>query len=213
VDLNGDGIADVTSGQYWPGIVTFFEGSQTGLKKGAVIPEVGVEQAKTNDMKFAQSTASFVDWDGDGDLDMLIGSVFGDIFININEGTPKQFKFGQRVPLMAAGKPMKVAASKSDPLCVDWDGDGVLDILSGDDSGGVGSFRGIKPTTGNARTFEAPVPVMLGKTKNMVPGFRARLAVADWNNDGKLDLLVGNCEQTTGPKPELTGYVYLFLRK
>jgi hypothetical protein len=211
VDLNGDGILDVTSGQYWPGIITFFEGTPEGLKKGVVIPEKGLPDKSDNRMQFAQSTHSFVDWDGDGDLDLVIGTVFGEVFLNLNEGISKHFKFGRRVPIIAAGKPMK-APAKSDPVCVDWDGDGVMDLLVGDDFAGVTFFKGQPLNAGPSRTFEAGVPLIPGQ-KKVVPGYRARLAVTDWNNDGKLDLLVGNCEETTNKDRKLTGHVYLFLRK
>jgi hypothetical protein len=208
VDLNGDGILDVTSGQYTPGIVTFFEGTPTGFRKGVPIEEVGIDPRGKQDMKTTMATANFVDWDGDGDYDMIVGNVLGEVFVNINQGTPKQFKFGQRVPVMAAGKPIKVT-SKSDPLPVDWDGDGVLDLLVGDEMAGITFFRGVKGPAGAERTFKAGVPLIPGKEK-VVPGYRLRLAVADWNNDGKLDLLVGNCERVNDVT---TGNVYLFLRK
>lgn len=211
MDLNGDGILDVTSGQYWPGIITFFEGTATGLKKGVVIPEQGVPSKSDSRMQFAQSTHSFVDWDGDGDLDMVIGTVQGEVYLNLNGGSAKQYKFGKRIPIMAGDKPMKVG-HKSDPVCVDWDGDGQLDLLVGDDFAGVTFFKGLPSGPNQARTFEPGVPLIPGLTK-VVPGYRARLAVADWNNDGKLDLLVGNCEETTDKERKLTGHVYLFLRK
>ena len=41
-------------------------------------------------------------------------------------------------------------------------------------------------------------------------GYRLRIHVTDWNENGKPDLLVGNCQKT---RTGLTGYVYLFLRQ
>ncbi len=128
--------------------------------------------------------------------------------IGSNQGTPKRFRFGQRMPVLAAGTPIKVAG-KSDPLPVDWDGDGVLDLLVRDERAGITFFRGVKGAASTERAFEAGLPLIPGKEK-VVPGYRLRLAVADWNNDGKLDLLVGNCERIDDVT---TGNVYLFLRK
>src|SRR5205823_3497212 len=36
------------------------------------------------------------------------------------------------------------------------------------------------------------------------PGIRSQIAVADWDGDGKLDLLVGDFRTTLGPRPDLT---------
>jgi len=58
-----------------------------------------------------------------------------------------------------------------------------------------------------------------------VPGYRLRLAVDDWNDDGKLDLLVGNCiegepefsvEADAGAPPArgpTVGHVWVLLRR
>ena len=35
-------------------------------------------------------------------------------------------------------------------------------------------------------------------------GYRANLAVTDWNGDGKKDLLVGDYSSSVGPAPDLT---------
>ena len=179
------------------------------------------ETIDKKDDGFDMATAFPIDWEGDGDQDLVVGSVKGKVFLNRNDGTPTAFKFGDRVPLLAGGKPMKVI-QKSDPIAVDWDGDGTRDLLVGDEAGGVTFFRGTKDFTfaaGISAFTGEPIPPGMNfvahrewwQKQSRLAGFRFRLAVADWNSDGKLDLLIGDCEDDEAGN--LTGYVYLLLRK
>jgi hypothetical protein len=45
-----------------------------------------------------------------------------------------------------------------------------------------------------------------------IPGYRVRLCAADWNGDGQLDLLLGNCESDPQNR-RTTGFVYVLLRQ
>lgn len=223
-DLTGDGILDITSGQYMPGHINLFEGKEDGYAKKRVLEEALDKSAKQDgsNTDVTMATMNLVDWDGDGDKDMVIGSTSGTIAVNINEGDGKVAKFGARKPVVGPDqKPLKVS-QKSDPLPVDWDHDGVLDLLVGCEAGDVTFFRGRKD-----RTFETGVSIFSGKTlpakpgygnvkellgdKAPTPGYRLRLDVADWNGDGKPDLLIGNCEADKKNENTIHGFVYLLL--
>ena len=229
MDLDGDGVLDVVSGRYQPGTVYWFRGEKDGAfgPRQELLPAAG-----ERDMKTAMATTNLVDWDGDGDFDLVIGNVKGAVFLSLNEGSKTDPVFTKREPLLADGAPMKVV-QKSDPWPVDWDGDGALDLLVGDENGDASFFRG----RGDG-TFDQGVSLFSGvvvdpKRKyseakklleekgRVIPGYRLRLSTADWNGDGKLDLLVGNCESeptTVGPDGEkqrggTTGFVRVMLRR
>jgi FG-GAP-like repeat len=176
--------------------------------------------------KFSMTTANSADLDGDGDHDLVLGDTSGSVYWVKNEGTRTEPKFLAREPLRVGDVPMKVP-QKSDPIAVDWDGDGVLDLLVGDEVGDVSFFAGKKGGgygAGVSLFSKLPVDPKGGyasaKKKlepfRVVPGYRLRLATADWNDDGKLDLLIGNCDQAEaeGPKGKRTvGHVYVLLRQ
>jgi hypothetical protein len=158
------------------------------------------------------STASVVsaaDWDGDGDLDLIVGNIDGNVHLIPNEGTAKSYSFGKEVPLEAHGRPVHVA-SRAGPCVADWDGDGDLDLLVGADDGSVSLFR----NTGSRKSPKLASPVQLvgpGEAsygpqapKEVRRGIRSKICVADWNGDGRLDLLVGDLAYQKADLPEPT---------
>ncbi len=233
-DLDADGHLDMITGQYHPGDVTWFRGSENGFEPGVKLPQEG-DPASNGNPAFGNyegepgdigtfeywvySTATFGDLDDDGDYDLIVGGS-GGLRVSENIGDAKNPVFGVRELLLdihgeplktrqlsewelgfyeqAEGAPGLAPASgdiKTNPLAVDWDSDGVLDLMVTDSyvsnkSRAVNFFRGVKTPEGHR--FEPGIELL--RTENgakALPGSGNRVYVDDWNDDGIPDLIIG----------------------
>jgi hypothetical protein len=155
------------------------------------------------------SVVSAADWDDDGDYDLVLGNIRGDVYLIRNEGTMKAWAFAKEQPLEAGGRPVHVA-SRAGPCVADWDGDGALDLLAGADDGSVSLFRNV----GSRKAPELAAAVQLvgpsaargasQASREAQRGSRSKICVADWNGDGRPDLLVGDFGTSKPDRPEPT---------
>ncbi|MFC1587069.1 FG-GAP repeat domain-containing protein [Planctomycetota bacterium] len=153
------------------------------------------------------SKVHMADWDGDGLKDLLVGHDTNIIFYK-NQGTKTAPKFAApaKIPTKRGQFPRRPS-----PYVVDWDGDGVNDLLVGSDAAKVYFYRN---TGSNTKPQLATSDILDLKGDGFNGCYRCRIEVTDWNNDGKKDVLVGNYSSSQKDGKRYSGgNIWLFLGK
>lgn len=131
-DMDNDGDDDCAVGAYFGGIVYF---ENTGSSSQAVFTLRLGSSNPFNDFDIGTfCIPACFDADGDGDLDCILGEIYGDVFFLQNDGSKAapRFKqnFGSENPFDGVDVGMGAA-----PVCVDFDNDGDDDCLIGQGTG------------------------------------------------------------------------------
>jgi hypothetical protein len=132
------------------------------------------------------SAPTATDLDGDGLLDLLVGSEDGTV-TRYEQTAAGSSSFTTGVLLTSGGSTIDVGI-RAAPTVTDLDGNGRLDLLVGGNSGAVTRYE---QTAAGSLTFAASLPLTSNGSSLAVTAFSAP-TVTDLDGNGRLDLLVGN---------------------
>lgn len=162
------------------------------------------------------TSAWSVDWDGDRDLDLLLGDHdHGQVMWRRNDGTATKPMFATKNEwVLQDEQPMVVPGTVTTLRTIDWDRDGALDLLIGSmgdpyaeaTGGGVFLYRNLG--TAAAPKFSTPVvliePSQKGHRAVVRPDAGLYMDAGDIDGDSDLDLVVGGYSMWTPPARTLT---------
>lgn len=208
MDWNQDGKLDIISGCYWTdgedgahmqillgkGKNNFAKAKR--MKNADDEPLQNDSAGSDADMRIICTQQHAVDYDNDGDLDLVVGCFGPEFFLYTNNADEEN---GENIISPKVTElPIKSNGHHSAPHLVDWDGDGDLDLLSGRSGGGVIWFENVG-TRAEPKWAEKPTELVARSESarqradgEIQMGTATRVWATDWNKDGILDLLVGD---------------------
>lgn len=189
-DIDGDGDLDAFIGEYY-GSIKYYK--NTGTARSPNFSEQTELNNPFNNLEVpGNSTPTFADLDGDGDLDAVIGEWQGNIHYYKNIGSPNRPSFVEQTGSNNPFNNVDVGYYSA-PSFADIDGDGDLDAFIGSSDGTIKYFENtgsissprFAPRTGARNPFNG---VDVGRYST--PTF------ADIDGDGYLDAVIGNFDGT-----------------
>jgi hypothetical protein len=227
-DWDGDGDIDIISGNTAGYVAFFENLSGKGVASPKfAAPQLLQADGKTlrimagrngsiqgpAEAKWGYTTQTVADWDGDGLPDLLVNSILGKVVWYRNVGTrpapklataaPIEVEWEGAQPALAWGwvKPQGKALLtqwRTTPVAVDWNKDGLMDLVMLDQEGYLAFFERAKVdgklvVKSPRRVFcdENGEPLQLTKGVAGRSG-RRKLCVTDWDGDGQMDFLLNS---------------------
>ncbi|GAA4441028.1 VCBS repeat-containing protein [Ravibacter arvi] len=161
--------------------------------------------------KWGYTTLSVADWDGDGLKDLIVNSIWGKVQWYKNTGTKGAPRLASAAPVQVDWKgpapkpawnwwvpgPAELSTQwRTTPFAVDWNKDGLTDLVMLDHEGYLAFFERFKkgsehPLRPGNRIFclEDGTPLRLNQ-KNAGGSGRRKFTLMDWDRDGDLDLVI-----------------------
>lgn len=140
---------------------------------------------------FGRPGQNLADFDGDGDMDLLCGSFLDSFTYFQNTGTRTAPVFTEGRPLVNDGQVIAMDLEMIVPHAIDWDHDGDVDLIVGDEDGRVALVEHTGQVVDGLPQFERPY-YFQQVADELKSGALASPSAIDWDGDGDDDLITGN---------------------
>ena len=140
---------------------------------------------------YGMPSPNFADFDGDGDLDLLCGEFVDSFNYFENVGTRTKPQYASARKLTHNGQPIKMDLQMIVPTAIDWEGDGDVDLIVGDEDGRVALVEHTGRVVKGTPEF---LPPKYFRQEAQFAKFGALVTPVsvDWDDDGDEDLVCGN---------------------
>lgn len=203
-DFDGDGDLDIICGEFIDKM-TWFENTGSRTKPNYAEGRLLTNENGILKMDLQMIIPTAIDWDKDGDQDLIVGDEDGRVAWVENTGKVKDHMpvFNSPRYFQQKADNVKFGALVT-PFAVDWDDDGDEDLICGNTAGYVGFIENLDGA--NPPSFAKPVyldagvqilRILAGPSGSIQGPCEAKwgyttLSVADWNGDGLKDIIVNS---------------------
>lgn len=140
---------------------------------------------------YGAPSPNMTDFDRDGDLDLITGEFLDKMTYFENTGTRTNPKFSKGKLLSNSQGIIRMDLEMIIPVAVDWDQDGWIDLIVGDEDGRVALMRNTGKVQSGVPVFDSP-KYFRQKADNLKFGALVTPVSYDWDLDGDLDIVAGN---------------------
>jgi hypothetical protein len=140
---------------------------------------------------YGMPSPNFADFDGDGDLDLICGEFVDKFTWFENVGTRSRPKYAAGRYLTYMGKPLEMDLCMIVPVALDWDKDGDVDMVVGQEDGRVALVENTGKVINGIPQF-LPAKFFQQQANELKFGALVTPCSFDWDSDGDEDLICGN---------------------